>query len=249
MDSEWLKSIFLPSNLFTILLLAAMLLLALRRRVKWGAVGGWAIGGFALLMYFILASGPVAHFLLSRLEYRYPAFPLTKPALDIHYIVVLTGDAEIRPQISLSSYPNSSSAFRLLEAARLHQMYPQAPILISGGSWVPSLLKDVLVSMGIPASAIELDNQSYNTFSSAANLAALLQGEPFALVTSAGHMPRAMAVFEAQNLRPVPAPTEFLSRKNILAAQYLPTPHHLLYVDLAVHEYLALLWYRTSGRI
>ena len=38
---------------------------------------------------------------------------------------------------------------------------------------------------------------------------------PFILVTSAGHMPRSMAVFEAQGMQPIPAPTEFITHDNI----------------------------------
>jgi len=30
---------------------------------------------------------------------------------------------------------------------------------------------------------------------------------------------------------------------------YLPAPHHLVYADLAVHEYLGMAWYRLTGKM
>ena len=72
---------------------------------------------------------------------------------------------------------------------------------------------------------------------------------PFILVTSAGHMPRSMHVFKKAGLNPIPAPTHYLTRKNNLAISYLPSPLHLRYSDLAIHEYAAILWYHVKNRL
>jgi uncharacterized SAM-binding protein YcdF (DUF218 family) len=62
-------------------------------------------------------------------------------------------------------------------------------------------------------------------------------------------MPRSVGVFRKQGLNPLPAPTDYMSRKNYMAISYLPSPLHLYYSDLAVHEYLGILWYKIRGWI
>ena len=80
-------------------------------------------------------------------------------------------------------------------------------------------------------------------------LRTLLGAEPFFLVTSAGHMPRAMGVFVKQGSRPIPAPTDFSLPKDPLAAHIAPNPLHLYYSDLAINEYAGLLWYYLTDKI
>jgi uncharacterized SAM-binding protein YcdF (DUF218 family) len=60
-------------------------------------------------------------------------------------------------------------------------------------------------------------------------------------------MPRSMRVFQTQGLQPVPAPTGFLTKKG---SRYWsgPTGHHLFMSDMAVHEYVGILWYKITGR-
>lgn len=237
--------IILPSNLMIWMTLAALLLFFIRRK----RLSSVCAAG-ALLIYFVFACGPVSHFLLSRLEYQYPMFhPEFSPAPSVTTIVLLTGSSDPKLETPISSHPNSSSAYRILETAYIHRFYPQSRILVTGYGTTPQTLKDNLVALGIDEQQIIIDDHSNNTFESAHNLATDLASQRFLLVTSAGHMPRAMAVFRAQNLDPIPAPTEFKTRENILAAQYLPTPRHMVYADLAIHEYVGILWYKLSGKL
>jgi uncharacterized SAM-binding protein YcdF (DUF218 family) len=74
-------------------------------------------------------------------------------------------------------------------------------------------------------------------------------GEKFILITSAGHMPRAIGAFVKAGMDPVPAPTNFMSVRERRFMDYLPAPHHLVYADLAVHEYLGMAWYRLTGKM
>jgi uncharacterized SAM-binding protein YcdF (DUF218 family) len=110
-------------------------------------------------------------------------------------------------------------------------------------------MKKLLVSLGIPESRIAVENQSSNTFESAVQVARILKGKRCILVTSAGHMPRAMGSFKKQGMNPIPAPTHFMSIKKFRWSHYLPSPLHLGYSDLAVHEYLGIIWYRLTNRI
>lgn len=242
---ESITSLIMPSNFITLLFLVAATLFYLKHH-KASII---ALGS-AITLYMVLGFGPVAHFLLGQLEYSYsPYQKCHTEGCDITAIVVLTGDGEKKADIPVTSYVNSSSMFRLVEASRILQLHPDAKIYISGSLDVARMMKQVLLSMNIARQSIEVDKQANNTYQSAINLRPSLMNRKFALVTSAGHMPRSMAVFNYQQLQAVAAPTEFLSQRNILAAQYLPTARHLLYSELAIHEYLAIAWYRLSGRI
>jgi uncharacterized SAM-binding protein YcdF (DUF218 family) len=66
------------------------------------------------------------------------------------------------------------------------------------------------------------------------------------LGTSAGHMPRSVSIFRNFGMHPVPAPTDFMTRRNFLATGYLPSPQYLRLSDLAVHECVGILWYRKG---
>ncbi len=110
-------------------------------------------------------------------------------------------------------------------------------------------MKDLLISMGLPGNKILIENKSNSTFDSAKNVSNLLKNKRFILITSAGHMPRSMKVFKKLGMTPIPAPTDYLTRENYFAISYLPSPLHLRYSDLAIHEYAAILWYQLTNRI
>jgi uncharacterized SAM-binding protein YcdF (DUF218 family) len=120
-------------------------------------------------------------------------------------------------------------------------------VIVSGAGDVPRIMAEVLISSGVPVSDILIDDNSLNTAESAKYVFQLLGRSPFLLVTSAGHMPRAMKVFEKVGANPRPVPTHYMTRKNWLAVRYLPSPEYLYYSDLAISEYSALIWYRLKG--
>jgi uncharacterized SAM-binding protein YcdF (DUF218 family) len=63
--------------------------------------------------------------------------------------------------------------------------------------------------------------------------------EPFRLVTSATHMPRAMAIFAAKGLQPYAAPTDFIGRDDF---GWRLTADNLVASQRAIHEYIGRLW-------
>lgn len=103
--------------------------------------------------------------------------------------------------------------------------------------------------MGLSEQRISIDDHSNSTHESAENVKKIMGGGKFILVTSAGHMPRAMGAFVKAGMNPVPAPTNFMSVKERRFMDYLPSPRHLLYADLAVHEYLGIALYRLTGKM
>jgi uncharacterized SAM-binding protein YcdF (DUF218 family) len=107
-----------------------------------------------------------------------------------------------------------------------------------------------LIQFGVPSPAIVLEETSRSTAESAVNVGMLLRehDDPFFLVTSAGHMPRSLAVFRKQGLEPIPVPIDHQLPKDWRKANLAPRPAALVVSDLAVHERLGLLWYRIRGR-
>jgi uncharacterized SAM-binding protein YcdF (DUF218 family) len=204
---------------------------------------------FAGSVIVIFSTGTVAGLLLSPLEYEYPFVRNPKEHPGATKIVVLTGYGADYPLVPLTSKVNSASAFRVLEAQRLYFSCPKCEIIITGNNPAASLMKAMLVSMRIPAEKIRHDGESAHTYISAQTLGQWLQDEPFFLVTSAGHMPRAMGVFRKQGLNPIPAPTDYQLPKNFLDADFNPTPQHLYFSDLAVREYAGIAWYKLTGKI
>ncbi len=83
-------------------------------------------------------------------------------------------------------------------------------------------MQDVLAVMGVPAQHLMLENESRDTHDNAVNSAQLLKARGMhriLLVTSAYHMRRSVALFEAQGLEVVPAPTDY---QQLVAKQVLP---------------------------
>ena len=205
--------------------------------------------GAGSLIYIILANGPISYWLIGNLESRYPALNSFDGIKKFDKIVILSGHAVPDSYFPISSKVSSSTAFRLIEALRIWRLFPESTILISGQKDVPELMGKVLYALGLPANRLIIEAESTTTYKNAVILQKKLNEKPFILVTSAGHMPRAMAVFKKLGMKPIPAPTDYMVGNNPLAAEFLPSPSHLMYSDMAIHEYIGILYYKLTGRL
>lgn len=205
--------------------------------------------GTATVLYLIFATGPIPHFLLRSLEFKYPTITDELELKGIATIVVLAGYARDDSNVPVIGRVNGASSLRLMEALRLSRSYPNKRIIITGYGAVPRVMRSVLIALGVQEYRILIDTQARNTFESAHNLQTLLTHDPFLLVTSAGHAPRAMGVFERLSMRPVPALTDYRTSKNWREVDYLPSADHLVMSDLAIHEYLGIAWYYFHDRL
>lgn len=237
-----IKPFLVPSGLIMLCGITSVVLLCFRL----GRKPGVRVGIVALTLYVVFGSGPISYLLLGHLEYKIPPATAAERA-GVQTIVVLAAHAERDPILPLSSHVNSPSAYRILEALKLFRENPDSVVIVSGSGVVPSVMGEVLISTGISNDRIHIDAASFSTRQSAQQLYPRLGRSPFLLVTSAGHMPRALGVFQKVGMEPRPAPTHYMTRRNWLAVQYFPSPLHLQYSDLAISEYEALLWYRLKG--
>jgi uncharacterized SAM-binding protein YcdF (DUF218 family) len=235
-----LKALVLPSNICFLLIVAGVLLSLLARTRKAALLCLTSAG--VLLMVF--ASGKTATLLMSPLEYAYPRVADHGAA---RAIVVLSAYAADDPLMPLSSRPNPSGLYRVVEAFHLWQQCRDCRVLMTGSSPTTEVMAQLLVSLGVPHSQVQVDNAAANTAASATNVRRLLGDTSFFLVTSAGHMSRAMAVFTKSGMQPLPAPTDYQLPKAVAHADWRLSAFHLQCSDLAIHEYIGLWWYRLRG--
>lgn len=204
--------------------------------------------GLALFLFVALGTGPVAYPILETLEKQYPPFSSANPPASAAKIVVLTGAGKMNSGQGVSSIVGPSSLYRLVEAAALFNLIPGSEILVSGNHECAEAMRAVLTAVGVPDPKIITETQSANTRESAVNLRELLgEHRSMILVTTASHMPRAIAAFRKVGLDPIPAPTEYLAPDDYGLLGYLPSLKRLMCVNAYVYESLGMVWYKLMG--
>jgi uncharacterized SAM-binding protein YcdF (DUF218 family) len=251
--SKTLGYLLVPSNLVMAIGLAGLVLLCTRLR----RVASWLIVT-SLVLIALLGYSPVGRMLLVPLEERFPHWDASHgPPTGI----VILGGA-IAPEVSVDRgvVALNGAAERITVAAELAHRYPQARIIFSGGSAsldptapleAPLAVRE-LVALGVAHERITADEQSRNTVENAVFsrlLADPKPGDRWLLVTSASHMPRAIAVFRAAGFAVEAYPVNWRTRGWRDAAQLPGTlAEGLTMTDVAVHEWLGLAAYRLTGR-
>jgi uncharacterized SAM-binding protein YcdF (DUF218 family) len=253
------SAFLLPSSLSIGLILAGLLLFWLTRKVVLGRL--LALGGFGLLL--LASYHPVADALLAPLEGKYPPlFPrevldraLEQAGRRPGWIVVLGGGHVPDPRVPANAQLGESALFRLVEAIRLQREIPGARLLLSGGLGGSLKHGDVMArvaeGLGLDQDDFVVDRTAWDTEQEASSLSRRIGQAPFLLVTSALHMPRAMALFQRAGVRPIAAPTHHctLDVPGVSLSELFPSPDALANTDAGVHEYLGFLWSRLRGKI
>ena len=156
----------------------------------------------------------------------------------------------------------SAAADRLVYAARLYKLGKAPVILVSGGygGEDDSMRAEsvhaatLLESWGIPKSAILTETESTNTYENATFTKLMLEQhglDRVLLVTSAMHMPRALATFRSAGIRVRPAPTDFESTYRHVTgiARWTADPGSLAITTRALKEFAGWFVYRQRGWI
>lgn len=158
-----------------------------------------------------------ANWLYGRLEARYPPIPIeTLGHADVAIVLGGAIGQPISPRVLLELQEASD---RVLEAARLFRAGKVDQILVAAGNlpWHKAarpeaeLIGDLLAEFGVPRDAIVLETESRNTYENAINSHAIIQSHGWrsaVLVTSAAHMPRALAVFKHAGIEVAPVSTD-----------------------------------------
>jgi uncharacterized SAM-binding protein YcdF (DUF218 family) len=207
---------------------------------------------------FLLSIQPVLHLLAGGLENKYPVVQESQ-IKKTNAIIVLSAGIVERIPVSFSplpAAPGSSAVVRLSEGIRLYRRIKSkeraCTIILTGGRFYGGLYaasivsREWLVSMGIPASAIRLETSSRTTFEEARFVLPTVRNvsaEAVFLVTSASHMPRAIAVFNKFGLSMIPAPCDFSDSGKFGFFSFLPEAATLRENRLLLWEYLGAVFY------
>ena len=216
-------------------------------------------------LFLLFVSSPfISAKILAPLEGRYPALlhpqtiPWQRTAGDTSpkWIVVLGGGHVSDPRLPVTSQISPTALGRLIEGVRLYKAIAGSRLLVSGGivyDPVPEaeVMARIAVLLGVKPQDILLEPDSRDTAEEAKIVGKMIGRGKFILVTSAAHMPRAMALFKKSGLRPIPAPTDYLDRQaqGLSPAIFFPRAASLGQVETAVHEYLGLAWAWLRGSI
>lgn len=229
-------------------------LLLHKRRPKAAQRMGW----LGLLCLGVLGYQPLPNALLRSLESQYTV-PNAQVLAQQQGVIVLGGGTEDAAiYVSRQQVPLGAAAERLTTAAALMRQHPDWQWVFTGGSGrllgdlrsEADLARVFWLEQGANVSRLRLEDRSRNTRENARFVAEMLGAEcqkPWLLVTSAWHMPRAMAEFEAVGCRVTAYPTDFrTSRESHWGANQYALAGSLMSWQIALHEYLGLFVYRWT---
>lgn len=249
-----LTRLVMPLDLAMALGLLACVLVWTGRRRAAGAAMLLALG-----VLWACSAPVVADRLRASLEGVHP--PRAIEALPRADAIVVLGGG-VGPARAPRTFPDlGPGADRVLHAARLYRAGKAPRVIASGGAlpWKGSATEagamgTLLREWGVPADAIVEEGRSRNTRENALAVRSLLDhpGDgAVLLVTSALHMPRALATFRSAGVRAIPAPTDFeiAERPRSPVLRWLPDARTLEGSSRALHERLGALVYRARGWI
>lgn len=206
-----------------------------------------------------IASLPVtSDFLAQGIENDYPAKPLEEyPQADV--IIILGGavNAGLRQGRMIEL---GEAADRVYYAALLYKLGKAQTIICSGGRlpWDNAAISEaeamaeMLRNLGVEPESIIMEGGSANTRQNAINTAQKMAEWKFdkaLLLTSASHMPRAMATFEKAGVSVTGVPVDYSALENPdrTLLDYLPDARALEKSTHIIKEYIGLLYYRLRG--
>lgn len=217
--------------------------------------GLWRLFGTLslILCWGVLGALPLWHSVLGTLEQRIPS-PSTLPT-QVAGIIILGGAIEPGGIHQRSGRVGlNGAAERMTEVLPLMRHYPNVPVVFSGdsGELRPSGASEADQALQFFAEAwgstsrIVLENQSRNTIENARYTKALIgdqSADPWLLVTSAFHMPRALTIFRDTGLNVIPYPVDYRAMAP-RDSRYFDVLDGATLATLLIHEWVGLLYYR-----
>lgn len=210
----------------------------------------------ALTLLLLIGWLPLSNAALRSLEDRYQ--PLSGDLSKFTGMIVLGGafagdDGRAHEQIALGC-----SGERVVVPVPIMNQYPHMRLLFTGGeaALFPTGQSEAKAAsryfdrMGVAQSRIIYEDASRNTFENS-QMSARLPGvdvkAPWLLVTSASHMPRAMATFAHAGWNVTAYPVDFTSAVAVSWFNYSLVGGANAW-QVALREWIGLLVYRITGR-
>jgi uncharacterized SAM-binding protein YcdF (DUF218 family) len=247
-----------PSTLIALLIAYGSILIW----TGWARWGRRFVSAGAILL-LIAGLSPLGNALILPLEDRFPRTNLDQPPPPTGFIVL--GGAEDRLVGTAREAPTLNEAGeRIVETVMLARRFPEAKIAFSGGD-AGILYKSgteaagaqrLLTEMGVATDRLILESDARDTYENAVYLEAELgrldllgPGKRWVLITSAYHMPRAMASFRQAGFDVEPWPVDYRTRGRAdLTRPFDKVSEGLRRVDVATREWVGLFAYWLAGR-
>lgn len=233
-----IASFFMPLPIFFFLFGVGLYLLYSGRLKRGRQFLAVSVAWIALLSY-----APFSALVLAPLENAYPKWQPGGEAPAYIHVLGYGHDSDAR--LPLSSQPHSPGLVRIVEGVIIMKQFSTARLVCSGYGDEDersnaAVNADVAIALGVRPEAIILMEDARDTMEEASALKKIAGDEKVVLVTSASHMPRAMATFEKAGLNVTAAPTDFKFKRD----EWLqwPSSTGLSRSEAAFHEYLGLLW-------
>jgi len=261
--SKLLPLFIYPLGLTCLLLTVSLITFWKRPRIAAATIA------LALTVLLLGSNAWVTGWLVRSLEWQY--LPI-QPLPTAEAIVVLGGGtkppAPPRPGVDLGE-----GGDRIFYGAQLYREGKAPKLILSGGriGWQGSQqpesedMAEIATLLGVPPEDILQDSTSLNTYQNAVNVKEILETEDIQkilLVTSAMHMPRALAIFRHQDIEAIPAPTDFLATRSTdlvetagsgpvslpgILLGIIPDVDRLRDTSRALKEYIGMVIYRLRG--
>lgn len=207
------------------------------------------------LVVWLLSSRPAVELLARPLDGAYER-PSVESLRDrgVRQVVVLTGGGyRVSGEPFARALPNAS-AHRFLGGLEMGRLLADDGRVIFSGSAGRGhrdvATADAMASLArrlAPGLTVVSEARSGSTSEHPLNVAPLLEGETFLLVTSGYHLRRAMDSFRRAGYDPIAFPVDPLVHGGDHWTRWLPSFDNLATAQLLWREYLALVLYRIRG--
>jgi len=197
----------------------------------------------SLFLLFLFSYPPFSNLLLKGLENQYLKYDYKE---NVKYIHVLGSGHNTDVKQPLSSQISSAGMKRIVEGIIIHNHIPNSKIIFTGYAADTNTSQAVMNArlakeLNVSRNDLVINPLPKDTKEEALFAKTVVGDAPFALVTSASHMPRAMILFKSLGLHPIAAPTNYYQEE---FRGYLRAPSATsFYVStIATHEYVGIVW-------
>lgn len=247
--SQW----FVPTAVHLVLLLLGVAFWSwrgVRGSGRWRARWWWS--GLAVWAW-LMAIPALANALVAAIEGP-PAPPPDGPAPSA-IVVLASGDRVVRAgqvyaRLDAHGWARVSAAVQVWRAHGGVLVMAGGPPGNTSQSWAAAM-RDVAISEGVPASTIMLADGSTNTYEDLVGAQAVVRtlhgAGPVWLVTSALHMPRALAIAKRLGMEVSPINADYQQLDELTWRAWWPNAGGPAIYASALHELIGLAIYRWRG--
>jgi uncharacterized SAM-binding protein YcdF (DUF218 family) len=260
----WLKKVvgywLMPLPFSLGLIVGGALLMRFTQRRRLGR-GLFLAGGLWLL---VCSNSGIGTWMVRRFESQFPAqpalldnAPLPAALARCEFVAVLGGGHTYVAGWPANNQLSPSALSRIVEGVRLVRHMPHARLIVSGpvnqhvgGPSHARMFAEVALSMGVTSERIVEIDTARDTEEEAAAIRRITGDKPVALVTSAWHLPRAMALCRRQKIDSLACPADYTAQTDrAIPADFLRwNLGGLERSTKAVYEFIGATWARLRGK-